>query len=142
MASNLTLQWIRRKNRDPITSLGRMKGECVKGDRIISRDGFIHYLNCSSYSDLIFHRIIQITQFQFLRVGQFVYGILTGSIVQMDEERQWFLFSDGSGIIRIDITEARIDSIRASDYKCGEVMCGVLCVNQPPFTFQLVCILS
>ena len=50
--------------------------------------------------------------------------------------------SDGSGITRIDITEARIDSIRASDYELQEIICGVLGVNQPPFILQLVCILN
>lgn len=77
-----------------------------------------------------------------LRVGQFVYGILKGRIIRMDEEKKWMWLSDGSGITRIEIFETRLDSVRSSDYELQEIVCGVLCVNQPPLTLQLVCVLN
>ena len=106
------------------------------------RKAFIRYLSNMNCSGPIFHHIMQISQIPSLRVGQFVYGVLKGRIIQMDDERKWMWLSDGSGITRIDITEARIDSIRASDYELQEIICGVLGVNQPPFILQLVCILN
>ncbi|KAK8792700.1 hypothetical protein WA171_002652 [Blastocystis sp. BT1] len=132
LASNITIQWIRRKRRGITTSIGRLKGE----------KAYLRYLNNTNWSGPIFQHIMQINQIPSLRVGQFVYGILKGKVIQIDDKRKWMWLSDGSGITRIDITEARIDSIRVSDYELQEIVCGVLCVNQPPFTLQLVCVLS
>ena len=106
------------------------------------RKAYLRYLNNTNWSGPIFQHIMQINQIPSLRVGQFVYGILKGKVIQIDDKRKWMWLSDGSGITRIDITEARIDSIRVSDYELQEIVCGVLCVNQPPFTLQLVFELS